>query len=188
MLVTQEFTLIYKTLDKLFFGITLVLALQVPQLADHYQQFLAGMHESSKWQIDGYQDTATKYNYASVDAMIAHHLQNEVPSVRDDAIQKQKTIIQYNELSEGLSVFQNGNIIEKLIFMLSPSGWQYIDNTLENFKFGLPITTEGILFGVLFGLFLNLLVSTPTSMIAKKQRERKQQKTIKKRPDSSSKV
>lgn len=184
--------MIFKTLDKLFFGITLVLALQVPQLADHYQQFLAGMYESSQWQIKGYQATAKKYNYASVDAMIAHHLQNEVPSVRDDAIQKQKTIIQYNELSEGLSVFQNGNIIEKLIFMLSPSGWQYIDNTLENFKFGLPITTEGILFGVLFGLFLNLLVSTPTSMIAKKQRERKQQQqqqqAIRKRPVSNSKV
>ena len=39
MLATQEFTLIYQTLDKLFFGITLVLALQVPQLADHYHQF-----------------------------------------------------------------------------------------------------------------------------------------------------
>ena len=188
MLVTQEFTLIFKTLDKLFFGITLVFALQVPQLADHYQQFLAGMHESSQWQIKGYQETAQKYNYASVDAMIAHHLQNAVPSVRDDAVQKQKTIIQYNELSEGLSIFQNGNIIEKLIFMLSPSGWQYIDNTLENFKFGLPITTEGILFGVLFGLFLNLLVSTPTSMIAKRRRMRKKQQVIKKRPINHSSV
>lgn len=179
MLATQEFTLIYQTLDKLFFGITLVLALQVPQLADHYHQFLAGMHESSRWQIKGYQETATRYHYVSVDAMIAHHLQNEVPSVRDDALQKQKTIIHYNELSDGLSVFQNGNLFEKLIFMLSPSGWQYIDNTLENFTFGLPITTEGLLFGVLFGLFLNLLVSTPTSMIAKRQREKKKQKAIK---------
>ena len=169
MLATQEFTLIYQTLDKLFFGITLVLALQVPQLADHYHQFLAGMHESSRWQIKGYQETA----------MIAHHLQNEVPSVRDDALQKQKTIIHYNELSDGLSVFQNGNLFEKLIFMLSPSGWQYIDNTLENFTFGLPITTEGLLFGVLFGLFLNLLVSTPAFMIARRQREKKKQKAIK---------
>lgn len=171
--------MIFKTLDKLFFGITLVLALQVPQLADHYQQFLAGMHESNQWQIDGYQKTAKKYNYNSVDAMIEHHLQNAVPSVRDDAVQKQQTIIKYNELSEGLAVFQSGNIIQKLFFMLSPSGWQYIDNTLENFSFGLPITTEGILFGVLFGLFLNLLISTPTSMIAKRRRERKKQKGLK---------
>jgi hypothetical protein len=64
--------------------------------------------------------------------------------------------------------------------MLSPSGWQYIDNTLENFSFGLPITTEGILFGVLFGLFLNLLISAPTSMIAKRRRERKKTKGTKK--------
>lgn len=172
--------MIFKTLDKLFFGITLVLALQVPQFADHYQQFLAGMHESSQWQMNGYQQTAKKYNYASVDAMIEHHLQNAVPSVRDDAVQKQQTIIKYNELNEGLAVFQSGNIIQKLLYMLSPSGWQYIDNTVENFSFGLPITTEGILFGVLFGLFLNLLISAPSSMIAKRRRQRKKQNGLKK--------
>nr|WP_297348202.1 DUF2937 family protein [uncultured Glaciecola sp.] len=177
--------MIFRTLDKLFFGITLVLALQVPQLTDHYQQFLAGMHESSQWQINGYQETAKKYSYASTEAMIEHHLKNEVPSVRDDAVQKQQTIIKYNELSEGLLIFQNGNIIEKLIFMLSPTGWQYIDNTLANFSFGLPITIEGILFGVLFGLFLNLIISTPTSMIAKRQRERRKNKVLKKKCISS---
>lgn len=165
--------MIFKTLDKLFFGVTLVLALQVPQLADHYQQFLAGMHESSQWQIDGYQATANKYNYASIDAMIEHHLQNEVHSVRDDAMQKQQTLTTHAVLSDGLTTFQNGNIIQKLLFMLSPSGWQYIDNTLQNFSFGLPITTEGILFGVVFGLLLNMLISTPSSMIAKKHRARK---------------
>lgn len=164
----------------MFFGITLVFALQVPQLADHYQQFLAGMHESSQWQINGYKEIAKKYNYASTDAMIEHHLTNEVPSVRDDAVQKQQTIIKYNQLSKGLAVFQNGNLIEKLIFMISPTGWQYIDNTLENFSFGLPITAEGILFGVLFGLFLNLLISTPTSMIAKRQRKRRNPNVLKK--------
>jgi hypothetical protein len=158
----------------LSFGITLVLAFQVPQLADHYQQFLAGMHESSQWQINGYQETAKKYNYASMDAMIEHHLKNEVPSVRDDAVQKQQTIIKYNERSEGLVIFQNGNIIEKLVFILSLGTWQYIDNTLANFLFGLPITTEGIL----FGLFLNLLISTPISMIAKRQLKRRKQKVL----------
>ena len=166
--------MIFKTLDKLFFGITLVLALQVPQLVDHYQQFLAGMHESSQWQIDGYQATATKYDYPSIDAMIEHHLQNTVPSVRDDALQKQETLARHKVLSEGLSTFQNGNLFQKLTFILSPSGWQYLDNTLENFSFGLPITTEGILFGVVFGLILNLLISTPTSMIVKKRRAKKE--------------
>lgn len=166
--------MIFKTIDKLFFGVTLVLALQVPQLADHYHQFMAGMHESSQWQINAYQETANKYDYTSIDNMIEHHLKNAVPSVRDDAIQKQKTLIRHKELSEGLAIFNDGNLFQKLIYMLSPSGWQYVDNTLENFSFGLPITVEGISFGIIFGLFLNLLVSTPTSMIAKRRRARKE--------------
>lgn len=165
--------MIFKTIDKLFFGVTLVLALQVPQLADHYHQFLAGMHESSQWQINGYQETADKYSYASINDMVEHHLRNDVPSVRDDAIQKQETLLRHNELSEGLLVFNEGNLIQKLMFMMSPSGWQYVDNTVENFSFGLPITTEGILFGIVFGLFLNLLVSAPTSVIAKKRQAKK---------------
>jgi hypothetical protein len=43
----------------------------------------------------------------------------------------------------------------------------------------LPITTDIIPFGVLFGLFLNLFISTPTHLIAKKQRERKKQTALK---------
>jgi hypothetical protein len=177
--LNEECTLIFRTLDKLFFGITLVIALQVPQLADHYQQFLAGMHESSQWQVNGYQEIADRYNYASVNAMIEHHMQNDVASVRDDAIQKQQTIATHQVLSDGLTTFQNGNLFQKLLFMLSPSGWQYVDNTLENFSFGLPITTEGILFGVVFGLFLNMLISTPASMIAKRRRSKKLLRKVK---------
>jgi hypothetical protein len=165
--------MIFKTIDKLFFGITLVLAFQVPQLADHYHQFLAGMHESSQWQIKGYQVTADKYNYTSITDMIEHHLTNEVASVRDDAIQKQETVSRHNELNTGLTVFNDGNLLQKLMFMMSPSGWQYVDNTVENFSFGLPITSEGILFGIIFGLFLNLLVSAPASLIAKKRQAKK---------------
>lgn len=166
--------MIFNMLDKLFFGALLVLALQVPQLTDHYQQFLAGMHEASQWQIEGYQQTASKYDYPSIDAMIEHHLLNEVPSVRDDALQKQQTLAQHTMLSEGLITFQTGNIFQKLQFMLSPQGWQYVGATIDNFSFGLPITSEGILFGVLLGLFLNMLVSAPTSILVKKAARKRQ--------------
>lgn len=82
-------------------------------------------------------------------------------------------------MSEALVIFQHDNIIENLGVMFSPSGWEYIGNTLDDFSFGLPITTDIIPFGVLFGLFLNLFISTPTHLIAKKQRERKKQTALK---------
>jgi hypothetical protein len=50
------------------------------------------MHESSQGQINGYQETVKKYNYASMDAMIEHHLRHEVWDVRDDAVQKQQLL------------------------------------------------------------------------------------------------
>ncbi|WP_425057197.1 DUF2937 family protein [Shewanella decolorationis] len=36
--------MITRLFDKLIFGFILVMALQLPQLADHYQQFLAGLY------------------------------------------------------------------------------------------------------------------------------------------------
>jgi hypothetical protein len=63
--------LIARLIDKLVFGFILVIALQLPQLADHYQQFLSGLYESTRWQVEGYEATAKEYHYADVDAMIA---------------------------------------------------------------------------------------------------------------------
>lgn len=166
-------SLIYSTIDKLFFGLTLLFALQVPQLADQYHQFIAGAYDANQWQIDGYQTTADKYGYPSIDDMIEHHLKNDVESVRDDAIQKQSTLQRQNDLGKGLQVFAEGNLIEKIGFMLSPSGWPYLDKTLKQFTFGLPISTEGILFGVILGLLLNLIISAPTQIVVRKRRARK---------------
>jgi hypothetical protein len=167
--------MILSTLDKLFFGFTLVLALQVPQFTDQYYQFLAGVQSSNQWQIDGYQRTADKYGYASIEAMIDHHLSNDVESVRDDAGQKQATLKRFNSIAEGLQVFETGNLLQKVAYTLSEQGREFVKPTLNQFSFGLPITSEGIIFGILFGLFLNLIISAPTRVVVHKRRLRKKQ-------------
>ncbi|MBF7071984.1 DUF2937 family protein [Glaciecola sp. MH2013] len=166
--------MILSTLDKLFFGLTLLFALQVPQFTDQYYQFIAGVQSSNQWQIDGYQQVANKYNYASIEAMIAHHLNNEVDSVRDDALQKQQTIARFNAIENGLSIFEKGNLLQKLAYIASANGREFVGPTLKQFSFGLPISTEGIVFGVVFGLLLNLLFSAPARVIVKKRKARKQ--------------
>ena len=147
--------------DKIVFGAALFFALQMPQLVDHYHQFLSGLYESTKWQVDGYEATAKQHEYSHLKAMIDHHLRNEVASVRTDAQQKLSTLDLYNELTNGVRIFDEGNLLDKAIYMFNPVRYEFLEKTIINFKLGIPLTINGIAFGVVFGLILNYVISLP---------------------------
>lgn len=147
--------------DKLLFGVTLLIALQIPQLSDQYQQFLSGLYQSTKWQVQGYEATAIKHDYPNVNAMIEHHLQNDVQSVRTDAQQKQVTLQTYEKLSVAMRLFEQGNLFSKTVYMFNPQRYHYLQQTLVHFTPGIPLTMSGILFGIIGGLILNYLLILP---------------------------
>ena len=154
-------------IDKLIFGIALLVSLQFPIFSDHYQQFLSGYFQSVSEQIQGYENTARQHEYVSIEAMIQDHLSNPTPSVRTDAEQKLRTLNVYYELSEATVIFENGNIFEKFIFMLNPSRFNAIKKTMTNFKPGIPLSPEGIAFGFILGLILNLFITLPLKLVFK---------------------
>ncbi|KDM89801.1 DUF2937 family protein [Photobacterium galatheae] len=161
--------MIGKLLDKLIFGAALLLALQLPLLADHYQQYLAGMYESTQWQVNGYQATAHRFGYTSVQAMIERHLTNEEPSVRADANQKKATLARYQSLQNGMTVFRQGNLFSKVMYMFHPTRLHDLEKTLTNFKPGIPFTLSGIAFGVITALLANLIITLPFSFLTKRR-------------------
>lgn len=162
--------MIARLIDKLVFGFILVIALQLPQLADHYQQFLSGLYESTRWQVEGYEATAKEYHYADVDAMIARHQQNEEPSVRADAEQKLQTLALYKALTQGVAIFNTGNLFEKTAYMFNPVRFDYLEKTISNFKPGIPLTSSGIGFGVLVALVVHYLGSIPFILWARRNK------------------
>ncbi|PIW59327.1 DUF2937 family protein [Shewanella sp. CG12_big_fil_rev_8_21_14_0_65_47_15] len=165
--------MIGRLIDKLMFGLILVIALQLPQLADHYQQFLAGLYESTRWQVEGYEATAKEYHYADVEAMIARHQQNEEPSVRADAEQKLQTLALYKELTQGVAIFNTGNLFEKTAYMFNPVRFDYLKKTISNFKSGIPLTASGIGFGVVVALGVHYLGSIPFILCARRKKRQR---------------
>ncbi len=168
--------LLKRLLDKLIFGLALLLCLQVPLLADHYQQFLAGQLDATQWQVEGYEKNAKNHGYADVREMIAHHEQNAVESVRADAQQKRETLDMLDSLKYGLSVFAKGNILEKAYYMFHPDRHAILEKTLQNFKPGVPLGTEGLVFGLVTALILNFIIVLPFwalgRLLFKKPRDR----------------
>jgi hypothetical protein len=153
--------LILRIVDKLIFGAALLLALQIPLLADHYQQYLSGMYQATKLQVDGYEATAKANQFADVQSMIDNHLQNSEPSVRDDARQKLATMDVLADLTQGMAVFKQGYLVEKLLFMLHPSRYGNLKAVISQFTPGIPLTLSGLAFAVVVALLLNLLLMLP---------------------------
>ena len=151
----------YRLFDKLLFGVLLLLALQVPQLADHYRQYIAGYYQSLNDQIQGLRQTANRHGYIDLDAMIDDHLNNATPSVRSDAQHKRRLLEQQRELKASVQLFAHGGLVEQAVYMFNPTRFERLRQTLRNFTPGIPLHRDGLLFGVVVGLLLNLLLNCP---------------------------
>ena len=151
----------FRLIDKLIFAGMLLVALQVPQLADHYLQYLQGYFDATADQIEGFRQNARQNGYPNLDAMIADHLRNATPSVRTDAEQKQQTLVVFDELSEGLQVFQQGNLLEKSVWMFNPAHSDMLNATMQNFVPGIPLSPMSFVFAIVVALISNVLVASP---------------------------
>lgn len=146
-------------ISKFVFAMTFLLSLQLPLFTDHYHQFLAGYVAATKAQVEGYAATARQHEYASVEAMIADHLQNTTPSVRTDALQKQLTLATYDDLQAALPIFEKGNVIEQYWFIVQPDHAHFFRLAVENYSPGLPLTPGGLAMGFIVAFLISAFFS-----------------------------
>lgn len=153
-------------LDKLVFGALLLLALQVPVLADHYLQYISGYFAAIEKQVEGFEANAKLNAYDDVYAMIDDLLANNTAAVRIDAQQKLETLEEYNDLSVALNMFADGNILQQSWYMFQPSRYETLENVLVNFEPGIPLGVTEILYAIVLAMLLNLCFLLPAKCLS----------------------
>jgi len=147
--------MLLNVIDKCLFGFFFIAFLQVPILADHYAQFIAGSFDATKLQVEGYEATAAEHQFADVKAMIDAHLKNPEASVRTDAKQKIVTMQRFEDLKLAVHIFSEGHIFQKALYMFRPTHWDMLKKVLPNFKLSLPLSVEYFLYALVFALLLS---------------------------------
>ena len=173
--------MVVRTLDRLVFGFTLLVSLQLPQFATHYQQYLAGAVSELSNQVSEYQAIAHEYGFTDVNTMIIRHKQNSEPSVRADAELKELTLTRYEEYHAGLEAFQHHDVLAQLSFALTPSHRNLMTSTFEQFVPGVPLTLGSFAWGVVAALLLNTLLLSPIYLVKQMLRSKKNAKYIRSR-------
>ena len=160
---------ILNIVEKIVFGVLLIILFQVPILADHYLQFVSGYYEATSKQVEGFKQNAAQHQYPDVYAMIDDLSNNSNSVVRTDAEQKMQTMREYEELKLTIATLQNGNIVERALFMFNPARWSTLEKVAVNFKPGIPLGLNDILFGVLVALLLSTLIIWPLRFLFRRR-------------------
>jgi len=161
---------IINILDKILFGILLLVFFQVPILSDHYLQYVSGYYDATSKQVEGFKQNAAQHNYPDVYAMINDLRTNSNSVVRTDAEQKLETMREYEELTATITTLKEGNIYQRAWFIFNPSRWETLKKVHENFKPGIPLSVNDIGFSVLTALVLSILLIWPFRFLATREK------------------
>ena len=147
--------MIAKLVSKLLFATILLSLFQVPILTQHYIQYLAGYTDANQKQIDALQTLASDNGYSSVDALLTRWFSNSDPVIRADAENKQLMLIETQQLRRDLVYLQDANYIQALLYLTNPVNAEHLPAVWRNFKPGIPLTAEALLFSVMLALIFS---------------------------------
>jgi hypothetical protein len=165
-------------LDKLIFGIVLLTLFQLPLLADHYKQYLSGYYDATKIEVEALNALAQQNNYSDVQALIAAHQASNLPSVRQDADNKQALLYRFDSLQKGIAVFTNESLWQQTAYMLTPSRHETLQRVVSHFEPGIPLSPQYLLICALAALLFNLLMASPVKIVRKVKQRRRTKKSV----------
>ncbi|WP_054112519.1 DUF2937 family protein [Marinagarivorans algicola] len=157
--------MISSIIDKLIFGMVLIVLMQLPLLADHYLQYLQGYFDATQKEVARDQALAKQYNYPTVYALIAAHKQSDIASVQADAERKSLRIQELAELQHGILLFTDGTLADKLVYMLTPKHSKTLATVTQNFKPGIPLHPQYLIFCTFFALMFNIIGAMPIKLV-----------------------
>ncbi|MEM5529950.1 DUF2937 family protein [Gammaproteobacteria bacterium AS21] len=163
--------MLVNTVDKLIFATLLIIFLQMPILANEYHHFINGYYLATKSQVDSDKVNAKLNGYSDVNEMINDFKQNSNSAVRMDAANKEQTIAQYQQLLSAIDIFNNGNLAQQIIYMLTPTRWATLVEVTKNFQLGIPLNISSFVYSALAALLLSSLMMWPIKKLTRANKQ-----------------
>lgn len=159
--------ILLRMIDKVLFGILLLLTLQIPTFSGHYHQFLSGIYTKVNEDVQILIDRAKRYGFADARAMIDYYQTNPDPIIREEMQDNGKKLDEHADLLLAMDIFENGNLFNKVIYIAHPERQEMFLNTLDNFKPGIPLSINDIVFAFVLGIVLNLMITLPLFLLGR---------------------
>ncbi len=147
-------------LDRMLFAVGVLLFMQVPHFVDQYTQRLGGYHQAQVKHLDQYQRIAQNQHQGNLDALIQEFMSSDQASVRETGNNISVIRGQAQSLKNDLYVFDNKPLTFKLIHLATNVRYDIAQQTLTNYKPGVPFSIESLVCALLGGVLMSMLFNS----------------------------
>lgn len=144
-------------LDRVLFALGLLLALQIPQFLDHYTQRYAGYRDAVADSVAEYQRTADRHYGGNLDGLVTDLREAPGGGVKEIGDKLQRDRDKLAEMDANLLILRGDSLWAKLRHLALDADRSLARGALEDFKPGLPLTTDALICGAIGALLLSAL-------------------------------
>lgn len=141
--------------DRILFAVGLLLFMQAPQFMDQYTQRLGGYLQGQQEHLARYQSIADQQFAGDLVSLISDFQGSEKRSVREVGNNVSQLVEQIDASILDLQILEQGRFVSKVVHLTLNMNVDIASETLRIFTPGIPISLEGIVCGLLGGLFLS---------------------------------
>ena len=143
--------------DRILFACGLLLALQIPQFLDHYTQRYAGYRDAVADSVAEYQRTADRHYSGRLDNLVADLRTAPAGGVQEigDKLQRDRDTLM--QMDASLLILRGDSLWAKLRYLALDVDRPLARGALQDFKPGLPLTTDALICGAIGALLLSAL-------------------------------
>jgi hypothetical protein len=147
-------------LDRVLFALGVLLFMQVPHFVDQYTQRLGGYYQAQVNHLDQYQQIAKKQHQGNLDALIQEFMSSDRASVRETGNNISVIRGQAGSLKNDLYVLDHKPLALKLMHLATGARYDIAQQTLTNYKPGVPFSFESLVCALLGGVFMSMLFNS----------------------------
>jgi hypothetical protein len=147
-------------LDRVLFALGVLLFMQVPHFVDQYTQRLGGYYQAQVNHLDQYQQIAKKQHQGNLDALIREFTSSDQAAVRDTGNNISIIKRQAEAVKNDLYVLDHKPLAVKLLHLTTGARYDIAQQTLTNYKPGVPFSMESLVCALLGGVLMSMLFNS----------------------------
>ncbi len=171
-------------LDRVLFAVGVLLFMQVPHFVDQYTQRLGGYYQAQVNHLDQYRQIAKKQHQGNLNALIQEFVSSDQASVRETGNNISNIREQAKSVKDDLYVLDHKPLASKLIHLATATRYDIAQQTLTNYKPGVPFSIESLVCALLGGVLMSMLFNSflfVPKLFKRKPRNNKSSNAAKKR-------
>tara|TARA_R110002096_G_scaffold232613_8_gene422515 strand:- start:149 stop:715 length:567 start_codon:yes stop_codon:yes gene_type:complete len=147
-------------LDRVLFAVGVLLFMQVPHFVDQYTHRLGGYYQAQANHLEQYQQIANKQHQGDLDALIQAFTGSEQASVRETGNNISVIRKQAESVKSDLYVLDHKSLTSKLVHLAINTRYDIAQQTLANYKPGVPFSMASLVCALLGGVLMSMLFNS----------------------------